>query len=129
MKKISFILLALVLCTGLAFAQDNSKKPKPVFPKTVYDFGKVSESLGTVSCEFPFKNEGDAPLIITRVQASCGCTTPDYTKEPILPGKTGVIKVNYSTTGRPGAFDKRVTVFTNVTDSVNILTIKGEVIK
>lgn len=127
MKKISFILLALVLCTGFAAAQDDAKKPKAFFPKTIHEFGKVAESAGTVSCEFPFTNEGDAPLIITRVQASCGCTTPDYTKEPILPGKTGVIKVNYSTTGRPGAFDKKVTVFTNVPDAVDQLTIKGEV--
>lgn len=75
------------------------------------------ESAGTVSTEFTF-NTGKAPLIIQRVRASCGCTTPEYTNEPILPRKTGTIKVTYSTTGRPGVFNKDVTIFTNVPDTV-----------
>lgn len=129
MKKIGFILLALVLSTSFVAAQNGKKAPAPVFDKNVHDFGKVNESSGTVSCEFTFKNKGNAPFIIQRVQASCGCTTPDYSKEPILPGKEGKIKVTYSTTGRPGAFDKKVTVFSNVPDEVYVLTIKGEVLK
>lgn len=129
MKKLSFILLALVLTTSVAFAQDGKKAPKAVFSKVEHNFGKIAESLGTVTCEFTFKNEGNAPLIVQRVQASCGCTTPDYTKEPVLPGKEGKIKVTYSTTGRPGAFDKKVTVFSNVADDIYVLTIKGEVIR
>ena len=128
MKKIGFILMALVLSTGFIMAQDG-KAPKAVFTKDVHDFGKVEESAGTVTCEFAFKNEGTAPLIIQRVQTTCGCTTPDYTKEPVLPGKTGTIKVTYSTTGRPGIFSKEVTVFTNVPDAVYKVRIKGEVIR
>lgn len=103
--------------------------PKAEFAKEVHDFGKVEESAGTVSTEFTFKNVGKSPLIIQRVQASCGCTTPEYTNEPVLPGKTGVIKVTYSTVGRPGVFNKDVTVFTNVPDAVYKVHIKGEVIR
>lgn len=132
MKKFGFILLALVLSANFAMAQSgkkNGKVPNPVFDKTVFDFGKINESAGTATCDFTFTNKGTAPFIIQRVQASCGCTTPDYTNEPVLPGKTGKIKVTYSTTGRPGSFDKKVTVFSNVPDEVYVLTIKGEVLK
>lgn len=129
MKKIGLILFALVLSTGFIVAQDGKKAPKVTFQKAVHDFGKVAESAGSVSCEFTFKNTGTAPFLIQRVQASCGCTTPDYTNEPVLPGKEGKIKVTYSTTGRPGTFSKDVTVFSNVPDSIYRLNIKGEVIR
>lgn len=132
MKKIGFILLALVLSTSFMLAQAtgvNKNAPKAEFSKEIHDFGKVEESAGTVTTEFTFKNTGNAPLIIQRVQASCGCTTPEYTNEPILPGKTGTIKVTYSTVGRVGVFNKDVTVFTNVPDTVYKVKIKGEVIR
>lgn len=129
MKRFSFILLAIVLFTGYAVAQDGKKAPNGVFNTEVHDFGKVAESSENVSYEFVVKNEGDAPLLIQRVHTTCGCTTPNYTSEPILPGKSGVIKVTYSTTGRVGAFSKKVTVFTNVPDKVYTLTVKGEVIR
>lgn len=129
MKKIGLILFALILSVGFIAAQNGKKAPKVEFENSVHDFGKVAESAGTVSCEFTFKNVGTAPFLIQRVQASCGCTTPDYTNEPVLPGKTGKIKVTYSTTGRPGTFNKDITVFSNVPDSIYRLTIKGEVIR
>lgn len=129
MKKIGLILFALILSTGFIAAQDGKKAPKATFENSVHDFGKIAESAGSVSCEFTFKNVGTAPFLIQRVQASCGCTTPDYTNEPVLPGKTGKIKVTYSTTGRPGTFNKDITVFSNVPDSIYRLNIKGEVIR
>lgn len=132
MKKIGFILFALVLSTNFMLAQAtgvNKNAPKAEFAKEVHDFGKVEESAGTVTTEFTFKNTGKAPLIIQRVQASCGCTTPEYTNEPILPGKTGIIKVTYSTVGRPGVFNKDVTIFTNVPDAIYKVHIKGEVVR
>lgn len=129
MKKIGFILFALILSTSLTFAQKGNKAPELTFAKSTHDFGKVEEKVGTVSCEFKVKNTGSAPLIIQKVRTTCGCTTPDYTKEPILPGKEGSIKVTYSATGRPGTFNKEVTVFTNVPDSIYKVYIKGEVIR
>ncbi|MBB4036004.1 hypothetical protein GGR21_001905 [Dysgonomonas hofstadii] len=129
MKKIGFILFVLLFSLGVATAQNGKKSPNAVFEKSVHEFGKIAESAGTVSCEFKFKNTGDAPLIIQRVRTTCGCTTPDYTKEPILPGKDGKITVTYSTTGRPGTFNKEITIFTNVPDSIYKVYIKGEVIR
>lgn len=127
MKKIAFLLLGLVLSVSVAVAQDKKSAPKAEFESGVHDFGKIKESDGIATCTFKFKNTGSAPLIIQRVQATCGCTTPSYTKEPVLPGKEGSITVNYSAKGNVGAFEKRLTVFTNVPDEVYILTIKGEV--
>ena len=93
-----------------------------------HDFGKVNEEVGKITYEFEFVNKGNAPLVISRVQASCGCTTPVWTKEPIEPGKRGSITVTYSTTGRPGAFAKSITVYSNAIDEQMMLLIKGDVI-
>lgn len=128
MKKIGLILMALFITSGFLASQEAKKAPKATFTSLEHDFGKIAESLGSVSCEFTFKNTGNAPLIIQRVQPTCGCTTPDYSKEPILPGKEGKIKVTYSTTNRPGYFDKKVTVFTNVPDEIYTLVLTGEVV-
>lgn len=128
MKKFGLILFAFLLSATLTIAQSD-KRAKAVFTETVHDFGKIRESKGSVSCEFTFKNTGNTPFIIQRVQATCGCTTPNYTKEPILPGKEGKISVTYAAKGRPGAFDKKITVFSNVPDEIYVLTIKGEVLK
>jgi hypothetical protein len=77
--------------------------------------------------EFVFKNMGSAPIVITNVRASCGCTTPQWTKEPIPPGQTGTIKAVFNSTGRPGAFNKSITVTSNATESVKVLKISGTV--
>ena len=125
MKKVSFIIKCCLMLGGVAFAQS---KPSAQFTRTEHNFGSVRESLGAVTTEFEFTNTGDAPLIIQRVAASCGCTTPGYSREPILPGKKGKITARYSTTGRPGNFNKTITVYTNVPDTTYVLTIKGNVI-
>lgn len=129
MRKIAFILFALVLSAGFILAQDAKKAPKVEFKKDTHDFGKVAESDNEVSYEFLFKNIGAAPLLIQRVQTTCGCTSPEYTNEPILPGKEGKIKITYSTVGRIGTFSKDITVFTNVSDTIYRLTVKGEVLR
>lgn len=114
-----------IMISGALFAQ---KKDAAVsFKTTSHNFGSIKEE-GKVNCEFEFTNTGKSPLIINRVQASCGCTTPSYTKEPILPGKTGKIDVAYNTVNRPGSFTKSINVYTNVPDTVYTLYIKGSVI-
>ncbi|NDV67624.1 DUF1573 domain-containing protein [Dysgonomonas sp. 25] len=128
MKKIGFLLLALILSTSFLAAQDKKKAPKAEFVAGTHDFGKINESAGIVKYVFKFKNTGDAPLIVQRVQPSCGCTASDYTKEPILPGKEGSITVTFNPAGYNGAFDKKLTVFTNVPNEVYYLTVKGEVL-
>ena len=80
-----------VLLFFIAFSL--SAQPKITFDKEQHDFGKVNEGDGAVSYDFTFKNTGTAPLIIQDVKTTCGCTTPEWTKQPIRPGATGFIKV------------------------------------
>lgn len=97
------------------------------FEATDHDFGKVPE--GTLaSYEFKFKNTGNQPLVIAGAQASCGCTTPDWTKTPVQPGKSGVIRAVYNSAGRPGVFTKTVTVTSNATEGSKVLSLKGTVL-
>ena len=88
-------MLFAVLGMGYAMAQAEIK-----FDKTTADVGTFSEESPVVSCVFTFTNIGDAPLVIHQAVASCGCTVPEYTQEPVLPGKTGTIKVTYNGTGK-----------------------------
>jgi len=92
-----------------------------MFAEPGYNFGSLSEGP-SAEHEFSFKNTGKEPIVVQRVQASCGCTTPSYTKEPVAPGQTGTIKAAYNTSGRPGAFTKTLTVFYNVGSNTNTLT-------
>lgn len=125
MKQIIFIFMAILLATGMASAQ---KKAVIAADETSHDFGQIKEADGKVSTTFVVKNTGEAPLVITRVIASCGCTTPEWTKEPIAPGKTGEIKITYDPKGRPGPFSKTISVYSNGKTGSFILTIRGEVI-
>lgn len=124
MKQIIFIFMAILLATGMASAQ---QKAVISAEQTSYDFGTIKEADGKVSHTFQIKNQGDKPLVITRVIASCGCTTPEWTKEPIAPGKTGDIKVTYDPAGRPGPFTKTISVYSNGKTGSFVLTIRGEV--
>lgn len=125
MKKLTLVFLLSIFVTGAVFAQ---QKPQLKFERTEHNFGAIKEEVGDVTTQFEFTNTGDSPLIIQRVSASCGCTTPSYTREPVLPGKKGLISAKYSTVRRPGTFMKSITVYTNVPDTVYVLTIKGNVI-
>jgi len=122
MKKI-FSTLFMALVAVAMVAQD----PVITFEKTEHDFGKVNEA-GKISTEFTFKNEGMAPLVLSNVRASCGCTTPIWPKEPIEPGQVGKITVQYNTNGRPGRFQKTITITSNAKEATTRLYIKGEVI-
>jgi hypothetical protein len=113
--------------TTPAPAKSSSLKPENmIFSNEVHDFGTVAEGPAA-DYEFQFKNTGKEPLIIETVHASCGCTTPSYSKEPIAPGKSGTIKASYNTVGRPGPFTKSITVTSNA--GTKVLTIKGSVEK
>ena len=125
MKQIIFIFMAILLATGMASAQ---KKAVIAADETSHDFGQIKEADGKVSATFVVKNTADAPLAITRVIASCGCTTPEWTKEPIAPGASGNIKITYDPKGRPGPFSKTISVYSNGKTGSFILTIRGEVI-
>ena len=123
MKKILTTLsMALVAVAMMA------QQPVITFEKTEHDFGKINEADGRVTTIFTFKNEGMEPLVLSNVRASCGCTTPKWPKEPIEPGQTGNITVTYNPSGRPGRFQKTITITSNATEATKRLIIKGEVI-
>jgi len=116
------------LCMALVSVAMMAQQPVITFSKTEHDFGKINESDGRVSVVFEFKNEGMSPLVLSNVRASCGCTTPTWTKEPVEPGKTGSITVTYNPNGRPGHFQKTVTITSNASEPTKKVFIKGEVI-
>ncbi len=124
MKRTLLVILCAVFVTTAAFAQG---KPIAKFEKTTHDFGQVTEDDGNISYKFLLTNDGDAPLVISNVTASCGCTTPDWTKEPIAPKGKGSVTVTYGAKGRPGPIGKTVSVYTNQGDAPIVLSIKGNV--
>jgi hypothetical protein len=91
------------------------------FMKEEHNFGTVPEGPA-VTTDFEFKNIGKEPIVLSNVQASCGCTTPHWTKEPVMPGKIGKISATYNTQGRPGPIMKTITVTSNVGTKVIKLT-------
>ena len=112
MKQL-FVTLALVAASVLSVeAQTKKSGAEFKFKEETYDFGTLKE--GPVATHvFEFTNVGNEPLIIQNASASCGCTTPDWPKEPILPGKKGKITVNYNTQGRVAPFNKDVYIQSN----------------
>lgn len=133
MKRIAILTTILLLCATLAGAQDNkqtkskSSGAQIEATETEFDFGTIKEVDGPVSHTFTIKNTGTAPLVLTRVAASCGCTKPEFETAPIAPGKTSTVKVTYNPAGRPGQFVKTISIYSNGKDGSYILRIKGVV--
>ncbi|WP_138433041.1 DUF1573 domain-containing protein [Winogradskyella algicola] len=132
MKRTVNTILILILSVGLFNATSNKVENKTgkvaiiSFETEVIDYGTIEQhSDGTRL--FAFTNEGDAPLLITGVKTSCGCTVPSYSKAPILPGKTGELKIKYDTK-RLGAFTKTIRVTSNAEEGNKILKIKGNIV-
>ena len=123
MKKYSLLLVGLLFSLLVM-----SQKASIAFDVKTHDFGRIKEEDGRVTYIFSFVNNGKGPLVVSRVQSSCGCTTPVWTKTPIEPGKKGTITVTYNPLGRPGKFFKPVSVYSNATDELVNLSIQGEVI-
>ena len=99
-----------------------------ILEQTEYDFGRINETNGRVSVVFKFKNTGQNPLVISNVRTSCGCVSAKWPKEPILQGKVGSITVTFNPVGRPGRFQKTITITSNATENTHRVCIKGEVI-
>ncbi|TDI72597.1 MAG: DUF1573 domain-containing protein [Bacteroidetes bacterium] len=119
MKKI--ILVAVIaLISFTAYAQ-----AKIEFKTEIIDYGQIEKGSDGIRV-FEFTNIGDADLIIQDVKSSCGCTVPEKPKDPVAPGKTGVIKVKYDTQ-RVGKIRKTITVYSNATEAIKAIKIKGEV--
>ncbi len=109
--------LASVLVLALAPAvQAQAKKPKAVFKGTSHDFGKVKQG-DVVTHEFVFVNDGDAPLVVERVETTCGCTAALVTEKRIAPGKEGRIKTTFDTRGYAGRLAKYLYLVSNDAES------------
>jgi hypothetical protein len=107
-------------------AKDALIKANFSVDKAVHDFGTVSVSAGKVSAVFTITNTSAAPIVISKVTASCGCTTPTWTKSPIEPGKTGAVTAVYNQSAK-GPFEKSVTIVVSAGDSAEqaVVKIKG----
>ncbi len=103
-----------------------TKNPAVEWKRMEADLGEIAQGK-PVSVEFELKNTGEAPLIISSVQASCGCTATNYSKTPVLPGESTKITATYSAAAK-GAFKKTVTVITNAKTTAETLTLSGTVI-
>lgn len=131
MNKI-FHILVIILFTSYGFSQQdiivNHNAAKILFTQEIIDLGTFMQYDDPSSkCEFIFTNDGKEPLIISKAKGSCGCTVPEWPKEPILPGETGVIKVNYDEK-RVGQFNKSVTITSNAQNATQIIKIKGKIL-
>jgi len=128
MKKVVFSFLLMFVFAAYSFVNAQQKQANISFDKLVHDFGKIKEETGGANYKFSFTNTGSEPLIINNVKASCGCTTPDWSKEPVAPGQKGFISVTYNPKGRPGPINKSITVSSNAVEASVMLRITGEVI-
>lgn len=128
MKKILTICLALLLTAGFAYAKKSKSEGTGSikFTETVWDFGTIKNDRPAVH-EFEFTNNGDGNLVIVDATAECGCTRPEWPEKPIAPGKKGKVKVSYNPIGRPGSFEKTVTVKTNGSPKKARIKIRGTV--
>lgn len=127
MKRV-ISLFALILISAMSIvSMAQSNGPEMTFDEKTHDFGTIKEADGPVTHIFEFTNTGNEPLVILAVNASCGCTRPEYPKEPIKPGKKGKIKVTFNPAGRPGEFSKDIKVRSNG-NKRPILKITGTVV-
>ncbi|MDZ4715768.1 MAG: DUF1573 domain-containing protein [Cytophagales bacterium] len=121
----AFALILLVLFPCLLWSQ--AVEPL-IFREKTHDFGDILESNGNADHEFVFTNSSARPMTILSVNASCGCTTPGWSKQPVPSGKTGFIKASFDPRGRPGYFNKSLTILTDLDPNPIVLQIKGQVL-
>lgn len=132
------ILLLLLFATSSVYAQYTLKEPVTLannvklatgpeftWDKKEHGFGEIPKGK-PVTAEYKFKNTGNAPIILSDVKSTCGCTVPAWPKEPIMPGEEATIKATYNAKN-PGAFTKRITVVSNTQDNYIYLLLKGKV--
>ena len=120
--------IAQVETTNEKITLSSEAQAKMTLEKNENDFGTIEEGT-QATVTFTFKNTGNAPLVLNSVKASCGCTTPKWTKEPVAPGKEGVITATFDSKGRPGNFTKTITVTHSGEGGTEFLTIRGNVNK
>lgn len=159
MKKYLFRFLILILSAAVVTCKNPSKKKSPLIPDNALDPGLIENpqsasgknnpetelpvfkfqiekhNFGTItqgekiSYSFQFTNTGNADLIVSSAAGSCGCTVPEYSREPVPPGKSGIINVIFDSSGKDGHQEKTVTIVANTIPNSKVITISGDVIK
>ena len=119
------IVMALILFVGVSVQAQSTAKME--FKSEVIDYGEIQKGSDGIRI-FEFTNSGDAPLVITRVSSSCGCTVPKKPEKPVQPGETGEIQVKYDT-NIVGPIRKTITVYSNADVPAKSLKIKGRVLE
>lgn len=140
MKKVMLFTVGVFMATACNNAADRIENsavpaseemmealPEIVFESEFHDFGEITEGM-VVKHTFTFTNEGEGPLVISNAQGSCGCTVPDWPRQPIAPGESADINVSFNSTGRAGKQDKRVTLTTNAVPQTKVLNITSMVL-
>lgn len=123
MRKVIWVAVIVLATVAKGYSQKGVMK----FKEESHNFGKVEQGK-PVTHEFVFTNTGTEPVVVSKVEVSCGCTTPDFTRDPILPGKTGVIRATYNAAAL-STFLKPLTVLSNSESPSITLFLKGEVVK
>ncbi len=120
------LIAGLLLCVSLSAQQPNTSQV--TYKTLTHDFGRIQEADGPVSFTFEFTNTSQTAFIIENISVTCGCTTPEYSRQPIPPGRSGVIEVSYDPAGRVGMFNNPIVVTSNNRRDQVRLTIRGEVV-
>ena len=132
MKKAFGLMIAMTLAITTLYAQDDKASeivpgPAITFEESTHDFGDITQGEKVVHT-FAFENSGDEPLIITNVKVTCGCTVPEWPREPIPPGIQSSITVQFNSTGKKGRQNKVITIVSNAISPLNQVTITTNVL-
>jgi hypothetical protein len=129
MKKIIFTLVLLVGVLQIKAQTPEGPKSGPIiiFTENTFDFGDITQG-DSVQHVFKFKNSGTSPLIISEVITTCGCTAPKFTKEPVMPDKSGEILITYRSAGKQGLQNKVITILSNSTNTPVRISIRVNVL-
>jgi hypothetical protein len=139
MKKILYIIVLIAFVATSGNAQRSrqttpttpekpafvptAQGPKIEFEKLVHDYGQVVQGANG-DAEFKFRNVGSEPLVLSNVSASCGCTVPSWTRDPIMPGEEGVISVRYTNMHIIGNIGRAITVLSNSVEGADRITLR-----
>lgn len=122
-------MLLLTLCAGCTLGPVVAREPQGAvlhFAKSAHDFGDVPRKGGDLVYDFAFTNEGDAPLVLMRVITSCSCLKATFSKKPVAPGESGVVRIVYEPhKAEPGAFNKVIQICSNAASGRDLVTVQG----
>jgi hypothetical protein len=126
-KKINLLFVVAALALTTSCKKEVKGTTEITFENTEHDFGTIKQG-DKVTYDFKFKNTGKSELLIKDAKGSCGCTVPEYPKDPISPGQEDIIKVSFNSAGKIGDQIKSVTLFCNIPEGVKVLHIKSNIV-